>query len=261
MIAAAAWHTPLGSEVELVVDRLQAGHRELQLAAPPPPSRQARFLDRLGLFALDAGLRAAAGASLPAGDRLGVFAATGGLRPCWDDLCPALAGQRADGQDAWARGLSKLHPFLLLKHLSNNVHALLAAELGARGEGACFGGRTAGAQALAAANRALDDGAIDAAIVVAADSLLGQGGAEAAAALVLSAVGTSSVQAATGAAGSDRLAFGAHRGEPEVAAFGELGAAAALVHAIAWTSLLPRVKLRGAAAVIAGGACVRVELR
>jgi 3-oxoacyl-(acyl-carrier-protein) synthase len=71
-----------------------------------------------------------------------------------------------------ARGLRDVHPYWMLRHLSNNAHALAAAELGLRGEGATFGGATAGAQAIASACRALEDGAVDAALVIAYDSLL-----------------------------------------------------------------------------------------
>jgi malonyl-ACP decarboxylase len=60
----------------------------------------------------------------------------------------------------------------MLKHLSNNAHALLAADVSARGDGATYGGATAGAQALSAAIRALEAESIDAAVVFAYDSLL-----------------------------------------------------------------------------------------
>jgi 3-oxoacyl-(acyl-carrier-protein) synthase len=60
----------------------------------------------------------------------------------------------------------------MLRHLSNNAPALLAQDLGARGDGVTFAGATAGAMAIAAATAALAEGAIDAALVVAYDSLL-----------------------------------------------------------------------------------------
>src|SRR5262249_1338391 len=73
---------------------------------------------------------------------------------------------------AWERGLRLLHPFWMLHHLSNNAHALLSIDAGARGEGATYGGANAGAQALEAATRALDDGAVGTALAVAYHSLV-----------------------------------------------------------------------------------------
>lgn len=126
----------------------------------------------MGLHALECGKEAFHRAGLEASPRVGVFLGYGGLRVHWNDMMEALAEQREDGQGAWDRGLSRLHPFWMLQHLSNNVQALLATELGARGEGLTFGGANAGAQALAAAARALEAGALDAALVVAHDTLL-----------------------------------------------------------------------------------------
>jgi 3-oxoacyl-(acyl-carrier-protein) synthase len=60
----------------------------------------------------------------------------------------------------------------MLRYLSNNVHAVVSAALGARGDGVSLGGPTAGAQAIGSALRALECGAIDAALVVAYDSLI-----------------------------------------------------------------------------------------
>jgi 3-oxoacyl-[acyl-carrier-protein] synthase II len=178
-----AWRTPLGADVESAMRRLWAGERAAapnphfegrgyacQIVAPvreaPAHSRHARFLRRMGLFALEAAAVALRGDRSTPHDRLGVFAATGGLRAHWDELVPVLGVE-----PAW-QGLRRLHPFWLLTHLSNNAHALLAAEVGARGEGVTFSGATAGAQALAAAVRALEADAIDAACVVAYDSLI-----------------------------------------------------------------------------------------
>ena len=87
-------------------------------------------------------------------------------------MMPALARQEPDGARAWERGLHLLHPFWMLQHLSNNAHALAATELGALGDGLLLAGANAGAQALGAAARALACRAIDAAIVVAYDTLL-----------------------------------------------------------------------------------------
>jgi len=126
----------------------------------------------MGLLAMEVAAEALRHAGVLAGERLGLFAGVGGLRAHWNDMMGAFANQRDDGQEAWARGLKDLHPFWMLRHLSNNAHALLAAELGIQGEGVTFGGATAGAQALSAAILALADHAVDAALVVAYDSLL-----------------------------------------------------------------------------------------
>jgi 3-oxoacyl-(acyl-carrier-protein) synthase len=176
-----------------------------RLAAPiggdPASSPHRRFLDRLGLFGVEVAMEALAMAEARAsGDptptppqggarnggeqraernpgslaraRIGLFCGVGGLRVRWGEILPALAAQRPDGEDAWERGLRRLHPFWMLKHLSNNAHALISVEARVLGEGATFGGATAGAQAIAAAARALDDGAIDRALVVAYDALI-----------------------------------------------------------------------------------------
>jgi 3-oxoacyl-(acyl-carrier-protein) synthase len=200
-----AWRTPLGASMDEVLPLLLAGERAAtarhrfpldtypcSLVAPirgeVREGRHRRFVRRLGLFAMEAGAEAFARAGHRRdelagsisralegdrqGDRLGLFTAVGGLRADWDELAPALASQLPDGALAWDRGFRLLHPFWMLRYLSNNVHALLAMELGARGEGVCFGGANAGAQALVAAARALEVGAVDAALVVAYDSLI-----------------------------------------------------------------------------------------
>lgn len=179
-----AWRTPLGSGVEAVCARLLAGDRAAAPAPegatglaclvqePPREVRHRRFLPRLGLLALEAAGEAFAAAGAAGGERLALFSGCGGLRVAWDETLPALAGQREDGRGAWEAGLRSLHPFWLLRHLSNNAHALAAADLLARGEGATFGGATSGAQAIAAALRALDAGAADVAVVIAHDGLL-----------------------------------------------------------------------------------------
>ncbi len=207
-IVGQAWRTPLGRTVDGVIARLLAGDRAAcaspraagyacSLVAPipdePAKSRQSRFLRRMGLFGLEVAQeavavakasgalnrraadptgRAAVDAALIDGDRIGLFAGVGGLRAHWDDMLKALEHQADDGANAWERGLREVHPYWMLRHLSNNVHALAAMELGLRGEGATYGGATGGAQAIAAAARALADGAVDAALVVAYDSLL-----------------------------------------------------------------------------------------
>jgi 3-oxoacyl-(acyl-carrier-protein) synthase len=188
-IVGRAWRTPLGDTIDEVVARLLAGERAvapnprfpaaayactLAAAIPHEParSRNARFLRRMGLFGLEVAHEALAASGQGGGPRAGLFSGVGGLRAHWDDMMGALVDQRDDGQGAWSRGLRDIHPYWMLKHLSNNVHALASAELGLHGEGATFGGGNAGAQAIAAAARALWDGAIDVALVVAHDSLL-----------------------------------------------------------------------------------------
>ncbi len=181
--------SPLGSSVEELTQRWLAGERAAQqntrfpshgyacsLAAlipgTPRPSPHARVLGRLGLFALEVGHEALADAGVTGGPRLGLYSAMGGLRAHWNDIMPALSEQRPDLADSWHRGFKQLHPFWMLQHLSNNAHALLAQDIGARGDGVTFSGGNAGAQALAAAVRALAAGAVDAALVVAYDSLI-----------------------------------------------------------------------------------------
>lgn len=187
-----AWRTPLGGRIDEAIARACAGDRAIvrsrtggyacSLVAPiagePAKSRQARFLRRMGLFGLEVAREAVVAArathanALAEGTRVGLFAGVGGLRAHWDDMLKALEHQAEDGAGAWERGLRDVHPYWMLRHLSNNVHALAAMELGFKGEGATYGGATGGAQALAAATRALHVGAIDAALIVAYDSLL-----------------------------------------------------------------------------------------
>ncbi len=177
-----AWRTPLGHTIEEAMARLLAGERAAvagpacpvaaPLRAEPARSRHARFLRRMGLFGMEVAHEALARSGAGRGPRTGLFAGVGGLRAHWDDMMAALAGQRDDGERAWERGLRDVHPYWMLRHLSNNVHALASVELELRGEGATYGGATGGAQAIAAAARALEDGAIDAALVLAYDSLL-----------------------------------------------------------------------------------------
>lgn len=188
-ITAWALRTPLGSTVDEVTSRLLAGERAVQanpnfdatayactLAAPYPgvihPNRSRRYVKRAGLLGMEAATEAMAQARPAPGERLGLFVGVGGLRAHWDDLMPAFEHQLPEGERSWERGLGQLHPFWMLHHLSNNAHALLSIELGARGEGLTLGGANAGAQALSAACRTLEAGAIDAALVVAYDTLL-----------------------------------------------------------------------------------------
>lgn len=185
-IAGRAWRTPLGNTIDAAMARLFAGERAAitdprdayacTTIAPirdePARSRNSRFLRRMGLFGLEVAIEALAASGLPGGPRTGLFSGVGGLRAHWDDMIAGFANQREDGDRMWERGLCNVHPYWMLRHLSNNVHALASAELDLRGEGATFGGANAGAQAIAAAIRALHDNAIDAAVVVAYDSLL-----------------------------------------------------------------------------------------
>jgi 3-oxoacyl-(acyl-carrier-protein) synthase len=186
-IAGAAWRTPLGSTLDDVTRRMRAGEAatianpfastyKLQRVAPirtaPAKSRNERFLRRMGLYGMEVAHDAFTAAGIPAGPRYGFFVGVGGLRAHWDDMMSALADQDDSGENAWERGLKNVHPYWMLRHLSNNVHALASAELGLRGEGATFGGEHAGAHAMRSAVRALADGAIDHALVVAYDSLL-----------------------------------------------------------------------------------------
>lgn len=181
-----AWRTPLGASVEAAMARMVAGERAAAtdpragyacttiapLCGQPAESRQARFLGRMGLFGLEVAAETLAASSIEPGPRIGVFCGVGGLRAHWEYMMPAFANQADDGTRMWERGLKDVHPYWMLRHLSNNVHALASATLRLRGEGATFGGGNAGAQAIASASRALYDGAIDAALVIAYDSLL-----------------------------------------------------------------------------------------
>ncbi|HYI01134.1 beta-ketoacyl synthase N-terminal-like domain-containing protein [Hyalangium sp.] len=188
-----AWRTPLGDSVDTAVSRLLAGERAAtdtlrfetrtyacRLGAPilsvPQRSKHARFLRRMGLFGLEAAhaalQQARAHGCEVSGERLGVFCGYGGLRAHWDDMMEGLSAQQPEQGGTWERGLKRIHPYWMLKHLSNNAHALLAADLSARGDGATYGGATAGAQALSAAIRSLEAGSIDVALVFAYDSLL-----------------------------------------------------------------------------------------
>lgn len=197
-----ALRSPLGNTLEAVIARMLsnetafcAGHRfplsayPCSLVAPilsqPARSAHRRFLRRLALFAYESAmeafenaghqrnaLQAAGHGASRGGERLGLFMANGGLRADWDELMPALSKQSPDGHLAWERGFRGLHPFWMLRYLSNNVHAIVAAELSAKGEGLCFGGANAGAQAIASAIRSIQCDCIDIAVVTAYDSLI-----------------------------------------------------------------------------------------
>ena len=117
-----AWRTPLGSGIDQVIERLLAGECAAQpnarfdarsyactlaatVAVPPAPSRHARFLRRMGLYAVEVAAEAMRDAGVAGGDRVGLFFGYGGLRAHWDDLMPAFEHQQADGERAWERGL------------------------------------------------------------------------------------------------------------------------------------------------------------
>lgn len=283
-IAGRAWRTPLGNTIESAMARLYAGERAAMTdpragyacttIAPirdePARSRNARFLRRMGLFGLEVATEALAGSGITGGPRIGLFSGVGGLRAHWDDMIAAFAQQRDDGERMWERGLANVHPYWMLRHLSNNVHALASAELDLRGEGATFGGANGGAQAITAAIRALHDGAIDAALIIAYDSLLepetlvelGARGCdfvpgEAAAAIVLvrdrADAPRIAIRTAAGPGALARCAALAE-GSLEVdttvgAAMGQLGAATSVVQAIALVELLRAGRMTARTAV------------
>lgn len=186
-----ALRTALGHHPGEVVSRLLAGERAVQenpifpaasypcrlgaaiTGAPAPaPVHDARVLRRLALYAVETAREALTHSGAPSGPRLGVFCGMGGLRAHWNDIMPALENQHDDLANSWALGFRSLHPFWMLQHLSNNAHALFAEAVQAQGEGVTFAGANASAQALCGAARALADGAVDAAVVMAYDSLL-----------------------------------------------------------------------------------------
>ena len=140
---ARAWRTPLGDTIDGALARLYAGERAAILdprggyacatIAPihgePAHSRQARFLGRMGLFGLEVAAEALAASGLAGGPRIGVFCGVGGLRAHWEDMMAAFANQDDAGAGMWERGLKDVHPYWMLRHLSNNVHALASATL------------------------------------------------------------------------------------------------------------------------------------
>jgi len=175
----AAIETPLGdlaATIAAIAEGRRAGVHDAatglvvaRLVARPPDTRHARLVGALPVLALEVARSAAR--QVPRGPRTGAFVATGGLRVQWEALAPAMAEQAAGGANAWARGLARMHPLWMLRYLSNAAHAIIAAELGAVGDGATFAGPAAAASALVAAGAALDAGALDHAIVVALDDV------------------------------------------------------------------------------------------
>lgn len=186
-----AWRTPLGDQIDEVMARVMRADSGIgllsQVMGPehgysaklaamiptePARSRHQRFARRLDLFGVEAALEAASMAGVAPSSRVGVFVGYGGLRAHWDEMMPSLKGQRADLKGLWEHGFRDFHPFWMLRHLSNNAHAIAAAELGATGEGLTLGGANGGAQALAAAQLALSQRRVDIAVVSAYDSLV-----------------------------------------------------------------------------------------
>lgn len=300
---ARAWRTSLDDTIDAAMARLFAGERAAipgsrgyactsiaPIRHEPGRSRHDRFLRRIGRFGLEAATEALAASGLGGGARVGLFSGVGGLRAHWDDMLAAFEHQRDDGERMWERGIKDVHPYWMLRHLSNNVHALASAELDLRGEGATFGGGNGGAQALASASRALRDGAIEAALVVAYDSLLepetlvelaARGTApsfvpgEAAAAVVLVREGNGpriSVRESAGEGALARCAAAVSDGDALLdgthaiaAAMGELGAATAVVQIIALAEMVRAdPSVRGALGVHASApqlaSAVRVEV-
>lgn len=190
-VTSMAWRTPLGNGLQDAWNRLCAGERSATqehrissqsyrcrlgaaLAEEPGASPHRRFLKRIGISALESAVEAFQ-PMIRQGfdkDRVGLFFSYGGLRADWSEMRNSLLNQQLDGSRCWTSGLINLHPYWILKHLSNNAHAITAQSLGICGEGVTLGGLNAGTQALAAAINALRMGAVDQALVVSHDSLL-----------------------------------------------------------------------------------------
>ena len=267
-LAGWSWVTPLGRGTE-ALSRILAGETAL---VPPPealaPSRvpllaqikdqpkrspHARVLHRVSLLGLEAAITLAEGWP---GDRarLGVFTALGGLRALWEDLLVGLSHQAEDGSSPWARGLGKVHPYWMLRHLSNNTHAALAMSLQAQGDGATYAGASAGAQAVSGAARALRAGGLDAALVLGVDTLIQPeillegalhyrfdeiGPGEAAVALLLTADGQGPRVRAFAGVGPEPPGDAAPVPVHVERALGQLGAVASLAQIVVAASLGP----------------------
>lgn len=171
-VRGAAWRTPWGgvgpADPPASDDDTVVGGGPLGVAAPA--RGVLRLLDDIARFAIAAGQQVWRDAGAPSGERLGLFVGSGGLRASWSELWGGMQQQGKDGDDSWARGLGRMHPLWVLRFLPNNAHGLLAAAIGARGEGVVCSGPLGGAEALMCAQAALLDGAIDDAIVVAYDA-------------------------------------------------------------------------------------------
>lgn len=139
----------------------------------PCARRASRFIEPIASFAVACGVELARAHALGDSDRLGLYAGSGGLRGSWGDLWAPMQHQRRDARGSWELGLGRTHPLWMLRFLSNNAHGLLAAELGARGEGAVCTGPAGGAEALMMAQAALLDHAIDRALVLCYDARSG----------------------------------------------------------------------------------------
>jgi hypothetical protein len=131
--------------------------------------RAYRLVEPIASWAVACGIELARALAVAPSDRLGLYAGHGGLRSCWRDLWTPMRRQHRDAADSWQLGLGRIHPLWMLRFLSNNAHGILAAEVGARGEGAVCSGPLGGAEALMMAQAALVDGAIDHALVICYD--------------------------------------------------------------------------------------------
>jgi hypothetical protein len=171
-IIAARWRTPWSGTCPIDYARSSI-HTPLVATSPIGTQtlhRAARLVDDMAKFAIACGEEIAAVHDIQPSDRLGLFVGAGGLRASSHDLWQAMQQQQADATGAWQRGLGRMHPLWMLKFLSNNVHAIISSSIGARGEGAVFAGPLGGSEALMSAQAAINDDAVDHAIVVCYDS-------------------------------------------------------------------------------------------
>ncbi len=141
--------------------------RVAPVSARPDAPRSWRFLSSIDQHAL-AEARSLHRAS-PMPPRTGLYVATHPLRADWPTLLKAMEHQRSAHDAPHAHGLGRMHPLWMLRYLPTGLQSLLGAELELSGDVATFGGPTSGAQALAAAARALGSGDVGHALVVGAD--------------------------------------------------------------------------------------------
>ncbi len=162
---------PVGAEAEAIRQAMLDGDApRLTPRGEAAGGRAARLIDSVASHAIACGKELAMAHQLAPDDRLGLYAGNGGLRASWQDLWTPMQQQQRDAAASWQRGLGRIHPLWMLRFLSNNAHGMLAAELGARGEGVVCSGPMGGAEALMAAQAALLDEAIDLAMVVCYDA-------------------------------------------------------------------------------------------
>ncbi len=189
--------TPLGDDPVTVVRAVAGGacgvrpHRALELLASPLAGwvdgpdlgpwlkrrKDARLLARASQLALPAAGRALAGWPGWAlqGEELGLFVAVGREPPDEGDAEASLAAMAREGVLALdllgGPGRAAYPPLLPLRTLPNMVLAHVSIQHGIRGEnGTWAGGSEAGAQALRAAFRAVEEGRAPFALVGAAYS-------------------------------------------------------------------------------------------